>query len=116
MFSFEVVHISIIEPDPAVVAIRIHKLSGGENCDDESKQLCIGEEEEGGKHLDSIITTQSGGSGRVVTSNYDDCDQQPNIERKQKLEPGLDIGSQTIIETGFNTKIQIKPRYECAKK
>lgn len=47
MFSLEVVHIAIIKPHSPMVAIRIHKLSGGKNCDDETKQLCIGEKKEG---------------------------------------------------------------------
>ena len=48
MLSLEVIDISIIKPDPSGVAIRIDKLSGGENCDDETEQLCIGEKEKGG--------------------------------------------------------------------
>ena len=41
---------------------------------------------------------------------------EPDIERKEKLEPGFGIGIETVIEASFNSQVQIQPCYECAEK
>ena len=46
-----------------------------------------------------------GGSGGVVASNNDGYDYEPDVERKDELEPSLGISIKTIIETCLYAKV-----------
>ena len=78
VFSLQVVHIAIIEPDPPYVAIRVDCLCWWEDCDDDAEQLSI----EGGQHLNSIVAKQLGDSGGVVADYNDSYDNKPNVEER----------------------------------
>ena len=50
-----------------------------------------------------------------MAGNDDDSDQEPDVEREKKLKPCFVIGSEAIVETNFNSQVQINPSYERAK-